>query len=95
MSKKPLVLPLVILLFIPTFVYAETADEPDGAFGLKFGTPIPSEFIVDKDDPKFESALQKLNRGEQALARGNWLEAIFDDLSAIPDELRDAFNDEP
>ena len=81
-------------LLICIVAYAATADEPGGFFGLKFGVPVPSEAIVDKEDPKFASALQNLSDGEQALARGQWLEALDDDPSLVPDETRRVLNEE-
>ena len=48
-----------------------------GFFGLEFGAPVPLDVVVDKKDPKFESALLNLNGAERALARGDWLQALF------------------
>lgn len=63
-------------------------------FRLKFGSEVPSAYIIDTEDPRFKLALARLPEGERSLARGEWLKALVGGAADIPAEVRDAVEKE-
>lgn len=69
---------LVILLPLFSIVTAFADGEPDGFFGLKFGEPVPDEFIVAEGSLEFEKSVD--NYGGCRTYQDNEWESAFESI---------------